>query len=126
MAGLGRGLAPAVTRHRRNPHPQQKKAPVLRPGLYFIAATQRSQTIEDLIGPETLEPMQRLVEGRELVVADATDLLHRAHVLLVELLDGVAHLDALIGQLDADRAAIDTRALMVEKTHLDQLLEIVG
>src|SRR3981189_2144092 len=104
----------------------KEKAPVLRPGLCFLAWTRRSQPIEDLIGPETREPVQRLVERRELVVADAADLLHRAHVLLVELLDSVAHLDALIGQLVADRAASDTRALMVEKTHLDQLLQIVG
>ena len=54
----------------------------------------RSEPIEDLVGPEPLEPVQRLVQGRELVGGDAADLLHRAHVLLVETLDDVANLAA--------------------------------
>ena len=70
--------------------------------------------------------MQRLVQGRELVGIDAADLLHRAHMLLVKRVDDVAHLTALVGQLDANRTAIDARALVVEEVHLHQLLEIVG
>jgi hypothetical protein len=35
-------------------------------------------------------------------------------VLLVELLDDLAHLGALVGQPDAHRAAVDARALVVE------------
>ena len=50
----------------------------------------------------------------------------RAHVLLVERLDDVAHFAALVGELDAHRAAIDPRALVIEEAHLDELLEIVG
>src|SRR5262245_63047958 len=84
------------------------------------------QTIEDLVGPEPLEPVQRLVQGGELVGIDAADLLHRAHVLLVERIDDVAHLAALVRELDADRAAIDARTLMIEEAHLDELLEVVG
>src|SRR6266480_2710573 len=84
-----------------------------------------SQPIENLIGPEPLEPMQRLVEPGELVARDAADLLHRAHVLLVERTDDLAHVAALLGELDAHRAAVDSRALMIEEAHLDQLLEIV-
>src|SRR5262245_52229784 len=60
----------------------------------------RSQTVEDLIRPEPLEAVQRLVERRELVGIDAADLLDRAHVLLIERVDDVAHLAALLGQLD--------------------------
>src|SRR5262245_21836138 len=41
------------------------------------------QTVEDLIGPEPLETMQRLVQRGELVGIDAADLFHRTHVLLV-------------------------------------------
>ena len=54
-----------------------------------------SEPVEDLVGPEPLEPMQRLVQGGELVGGDAADLLHRANVLLVETLDDVANLAAL-------------------------------
>src|SRR5579883_3533097 len=88
--------------------------------------TKRSEPIQDLVGPEALQPVQRLVEGRELVAVDAADLLHGAHVLLVELLDDIAHVDALVGQLDAHRTAVDARALVIEEAHLDQLLEVVG
>ena len=59
-----------------------------------MAAVLRLRAVEDLVGPEPLEPVQRLVQGRELVGGDAADLLHRAHVLLVEALDDVAHLAA--------------------------------
>ena len=114
--------------------PQIEKAPALVPGF---AARQHdgnagetnlpySEPVENLIGPEALEPVQRLVEHAELVGVDAADLLHRAHVLLVERVDDVAHLAALFGELDAHRAAVDARALVIEETHLDQLLEIVG
>src|SRR5262245_7633915 len=86
----------------------------------------RSQTVEDLIRPEPLEAVQRLVQRRELVGIDPTNLLDGAHVLLIERIDDVAHLAALLGQLDAHRAAIDPRALMVEEAHLDELLEVIG
>src|SRR5262249_36543303 len=84
------------------------------------------QPIEDLIGPEPLEALQRLVERGEFVGIDAADLRHAADVLLVEHLDDVAHLAALVGELDTHRAAIDARALVIEEAHLDQLLEVVG
>src|SRR5947209_120485 len=86
----------------------------------------RLQTIEDLVGPEPLEPVQRLVERDEFVAIDAARLLHRAHVLLIERIDDVAHLAPLVGELDAHRAAVDARTLVVEVAHLDQLFEIVG
>src|SRR5262245_28575737 len=86
----------------------------------------RLQPVEDLIGPEPLEPVQRLVQRRELVGTDATDLLDRANVLLIKRLDDIAHLATLVGEADADRAAIDARTLMVEEAHLDELLEVVG
>src|SRR5262249_43406014 len=49
---------------------------------FLVSASHRSQSIENLIGPESLEPMQRLVEPGELLARDAADLLHRADVLL--------------------------------------------
>src|SRR5579862_866495 len=86
----------------------------------------RLQPVENLIGPEPLEPVQCLVEHRELVGIDAADLLHGAHVLLVQRVDGVAHVAALVGELDAHRAPVDARALVIEEAHLDEFLEIVG
>ena len=45
------------------------------------------EPVEDLVGPEPLEPVQRLVQRRELFVRDAADLLHGLDVLLVERVD---------------------------------------
>src|SRR6185436_15828692 len=79
----------------RCPPKAQRPGPAA--GALRIDGSRISEPVEDLVGPEALEPVQRLVEPRELVAADAADLLHRAHVLLVELLDDVAHVDALLG-----------------------------
>src|SRR5690348_6417585 len=84
------------------------------------------ETVQDLVGPEPLEAMQRLVQRRELLVRDAADLLHRLDVLLVERVDDAADFLALRGQADAHRAAIDARALMIEEAELDELLQVVG
>src|SRR5713226_3729908 len=104
----------------------RKKAPALRRGEEIRKSKRRLQPIQNLIGPEPLEAVERLVERREFVGIDAADLLHRADMLQVERIDDVAHLAALVGELDAHRAAIDPRALMIEEAHLDELLEIVG
>src|SRR5258708_13993212 len=93
---------------------------------FFNTVLGVSKTIENLIGPESFQRMQRLGEGRELFGADAADLLDRAHMLLIERIDDVTHLTTLFGELDAHRAAVDPRTLMVEEAHLDELLEIVG
>ena len=52
------------------------------------------EPIEDLVGPEAFEPVQRLVEHFKLVGVDAADLLDCVHMILVERID-VAHLAAL-------------------------------
>src|ERR1700688_2486501 len=85
-----------------------------------------SEPIQDLVGPEPLEPVQRLVQRRELVVRDAADLLHGLDVLLIKRIDDAADFLALRGQANTDRAAIDARALMIEEAEFDQLLQIVG
>src|SRR5579863_2285732 len=82
-----------------------------------------SEPVQDLVGPEPLEPVQRLVQGRELLVGDATDLLHGLDVFLIERIDDAADFLALRGQTNADRAAIDARALMVEEAEFDELLQ---
>src|SRR5258708_29996764 len=46
-----------------------------------------SEPIQDLVGPEPLEPVQRLVQGSEFLVRDAADLLHGLDVLLIERVD---------------------------------------
>src|ERR1700743_2356450 len=83
------------------------------------------ETVQDLVGPEPLEALQRLVHSRRLLVRDATDLLHRLDVLLIERVDDAADLLALRRQANADRAAINARTLMIEEAELDQLLQIV-
>src|SRR6516162_4645317 len=85
-----------------------------------------SEPIQDLVGPEPLEPMQRLVQRRELLVRDAADLLHGLDVLLIQRVDDAADFLSLRGQANADRAAIDARPLMIEEAEFDQLLQIVG
>src|ERR1700692_2206190 len=85
-----------------------------------------SEPVQDLVGPEPLEAMQRLVERRELLVRDAADLLHRLDVLLVERIDDAADFLALRGQADPHRAAIGARGVVIEEAELDQLLQIVG
>src|SRR6266478_2956301 len=85
-----------------------------------------SEPIQDLVGPEPLEPVQRLVEGRELLVRDAADLFHGLDVLLVKRVDDAADFLALRGEANANRTAIDARTLMVEEAEFNQLLQIVG
>src|SRR6266702_1146451 len=85
-----------------------------------------SEPIQDLVGPEPLEPVQRLVKGCEFLVRDAADLFHGLDVLLIERVNDAADFLALRGEADTDRAAIDARALMIEEAEFDQLLQIVG
>src|ERR1700732_2125893 len=85
-----------------------------------------SEPIQDLVGPEPLEPVQRLVEGRELLVRDAADLFHGLDVLLVKRVHDAADFLALRCQANTDRTAIDARTLMVEEAEFNQLLQIVG
>src|SRR5262245_33826037 len=47
-------------------------------------------------------------------------------MLLVELLHDLVDLLALLGEADAHRAAVETRPLVMQIAHLDELLQIVG
>ena len=82
--------------------------------------------IEDVIGPEALESVQRSVQDQELIRIDSADLFNGTHVLLTESLDDVTHIPAFVAELDAYRAAVYAAALVIEKSRRDQLLEIVG
>ncbi len=55
-----------------------------------------SEPIQDLVGPEALEAVQRLVQRRELLVGDAADLLDGLDVLLIERIDDAADFLALV------------------------------
>src|SRR3954451_7891044 len=90
------------------------------------SGTKFSEPIQDLVSPEPLQAVQRLVQRRELFVRDAADLLHRLDVLLVERVDDLADFLALRGQADANPPAIDARALMIEEAELDELLQVIG
>src|SRR5262249_56335427 len=95
-------------------------------GAWKCAGFLGSEPVEDLVGPEPLEPLERFVEAGELVGRDTADLLDRADVLLVKQRYDVAYFTAALGELDAHGAAIDARALVVEEAHLHELLQIVG
>src|SRR5215471_11054743 len=110
----------------RSARGEKRSLPYSSPPALGVAARRSLETVKNLVVPEPLEAVQRLVQVGELVGIDAADLLHRALVLLVERIDDVVHLAALVGELDAHRAAVDARALVIEEVHLDQLFEIVG
>ena len=55
------------------------------------------------------------LDAGEVVAGDAADLLHREDMLLVDGGDDVMNLLTLLGQADANRAAVDPRARMVKK-----------
>src|SRR5215471_19656924 len=74
------GVEPAGAGEVRGPVP---------PFIQVPAAADRSEPVENLVGPEPLEPLQRLVETGELRRADAAHLLDRAHMLVVQRLDDV-------------------------------------
>src|ERR1043166_4283914 len=104
----------------------QSTGPRAAAGACLMGGLLGLEPVEDLVGPESLEPLERLVQPSKFVGRNAAYLLDRAHVLLVEQRDDVAHFAAALGELDAHGTAVDTRALMIEEAHLDQLLEIVG
>src|SRR6202050_4294319 len=59
----------------------KKRSPGAEQGLKVRAAegSGRLEPIENLVGPETLQAVQSLVEDTELVGVDAADLFHRPH-----------------------------------------------
>jgi hypothetical protein len=57
------------------------------------------QTIENLVSPEPLKTVQRLVKRGELVAVDPADRLDGAHMPAVERINDVAHLASLVGEL---------------------------
>src|SRR5208337_1758824 len=85
-----------------------------------------SEPILDLVAPVTLETLQRDVDAGEIVARNAADLLDRAGVLVVHAGDDPVNLLASLRQADANRAAVDAGAGMVEKAEFDQFLHIVG
>jgi len=60
-----------------------------------------ARATDNLLARLTLEPLQRLVEGRQLPSANAADLLHGGQIFLVERVNNVANLTVLIGEFDS-------------------------
>ena len=67
----------------------------------FRGMVRRSEAIQNLVGPEPLKPVQRLVERCKLVGFDPAYLLDRTDVLLVQRIDDVADFASLLRQFDA-------------------------
>src|SRR5258707_11851050 len=95
------------------------------PAWPLTAFERVSETIQDLVGPEPLEPVQRLVERRELLVRDAADLLHALYVLLIQRIDDTADLLALCGEANAVPGAGDAPARRFGGGEFDQLLRVL-
>src|SRR3954468_1099934 len=98
---------------------QRAGRPTGRPALCIRGTGSRararsSEAVTDLVGPEPLQAPERQVEAPEIVVRDAADRLDRAGVLVVEALDDVVDLTALVGEADAHRAPVRLRACVVQ------------
>src|ERR1700733_13968205 len=85
-----------------------------------------SEPILDLVGPVSLEAQQGGVHSSEVVAGDTADLFNRTRVLLIDASDNAVDLLAPFGQADPNRAPVDPRTGMMEKSHLDQLLDVIG
>ena len=73
----------------------EKPAPLSRHGPSGKAETEcGSEPVEDLVGPEALQALQRLVHQAEILRRDAADLLDRLDVAVVELVDDLRDLQA--------------------------------
>src|SRR5690606_9027053 len=85
-----------------------------------------SHAIGDGVVPEAVEPLKGPVHLAELLRFDPPDLLDGTDMAVIEPGDDLGHLFPFRRQADADRAAVDARTLVVDETHVDQLLQIVG
>src|SRR6185312_3266669 len=86
----------------------------------------RLHAVGDGVVPEAIEALQRAVHLLEFVRVDAADLFDRADMALIEARHDFRHFGTLFRQADADRTAVDARALMVDEAEIDQLLEVIG
>ena len=84
-----------------------------------------SAGVGDVVAPIALERAQDLVHRRQLLAGD--DLaLELDRVLLVQLVDPPAKLEALLRHPHPGHAAVVGRAFLAEIAILDQLLDVVG
>src|ERR1700684_2014092 len=79
-----------------------------------------SEPILDLVGPVSLEAQQGGVHPNEVVAGGTADLFDRPRMLLIYARDDPMDLFAPFGQADPNRATVDARTGMMEKTHLDE------
>src|SRR5260370_40700944 len=117
-----RGVANA-RRRRASGRPRTDAPPHRRPWSLEAA---KSEPILDLVGPIAFQAEERDIHPGEVIAWDAADLFDRTGVLLVNAAHDAMHLLAQFAPADSDRATVDARARMMEVTHLDQLLAIVG
>jgi hypothetical protein len=59
-----------------------------------------SQAIQNLVGPEAFEAVQRFIQRDKLPATNTTDLFHRIYVLVIERSHDVAYLTTFLGQLN--------------------------
>lgn len=79
----------------------------------------------NVIGPRPLDAAQRLAHRFDLAAAEFL-FVEPGGDAVFEVADLVDDLQRLVGQGDADRAAVVRRALLLEIAHLGELLDVVG
>src|SRR5687767_5440608 len=84
------------------------------------------ETVKDLVGPETLEAGQSLIEAVELLRREAGDIGDRQDLPIVERIDFLADLLPSRRQPDTHRTLVGIGALMIDIARFDQLLQVVG
>ena len=83
------------------------------------------EPVANIIGPEPFQPTENADRYFEIVLRDATDLLNRAHMLVIEITNDLVNLVALIRQANPHRAAINARALVKQISHFHKLFDII-
>src|SRR6185312_13891125 len=78
----------------------------------------RLHAVGDGVVPEAIEALQRAVHLLEFIRVDAADLFDRADMALIEARHDFRHFGTLFRQADADRTAVDARALMVDEAEI--------
>ena len=73
-----------------------------RPGFHKIYSETGSESVENLIGPETLETLKGAVERVKVFHVDAANLFDRSNMPIIQQTDNISDLPALVGQANAD------------------------
>ena len=94
--------------------------------LFFGQPPLPLKTESDLVGPEALQPLQRLVGFFHEITVDTANLLNRRKLPVEKRRQPVTHLKTVLRQRDPLGAPVDIGTLVLDVAFVDQLFEIVG